>query len=246
MACNFPPNARFVPSCGDRRAVITKNVSLPENLFWYQGTPLRYQLSVYLPTDNPTAVISIDEVFIDNGNANGIMVLTPGWTLAANGPNHYTLATNAASAAGFYTVELEVDVKDAAQGVITNSAATILPWAGVSNTVTTRMGVTLQNTIPDLAVGVPVNFQYDVQNGSGVYTVSLQEGDLPNGLTMDSTGLVTGTPTEPGNLTYILHVVDANGSEVILTEEVAVSFKEAQALDCLCPTTLTLTTITLT
>jgi hypothetical protein len=43
-------------------------------------------------------------------------------------------------------------------------------------------------------VGVPYSFQLQVAGGSGNYAWKIVAGSLPAGLTMDNTGLITGTP----------------------------------------------------
>jgi hypothetical protein len=43
-------------------------------------------------------------------------------------------------------------------------------------------------------VGVPYTFQLQAAGGSGQYKWRIASGSLPAGLTMDNTGLITGTP----------------------------------------------------
>lgn len=45
------------------------------------------------------------------------------------------------------------------------------------------------------SVGVPYSFQLQAAGGSGNYAWKITAGSLPPGLTMDSTGLISGTPT---------------------------------------------------
>lgn len=49
--------------------------------------------------------------------------------------------------------------------------------------------------LPDFEFGVPYSFQMRAVGGSGNYAWKVSAGALPNGLTMSSTGLISGTPT---------------------------------------------------
>lgn len=61
-------------------------------------------------------------------------------------------------------------------------------------------------------VGVPYSSRFVVTGGTPPYTFAIIAGMLPPGLTLDTTtGVVSGTPTTPGNYTYTGQVTDANG-----------------------------------
>ena len=62
--------------------------------------------------------------------------------------------------------------------------------------------------LPDAVVGQPVDVQLNVAGGVGPYSLSAA-GTLPDGLTMDSTGHITGTPTAVGNGSVVLDVKDS-------------------------------------
>ncbi len=50
-------------------------------------------------------------------------------------------------------------------------------------------------SIPGYTVGSPYSYQMLGSGGSGLYNWSITTGTLPDGLTMNSSGLITGTPT---------------------------------------------------
>ncbi len=64
------------------------------------------------------------------------------------------------------------------------------------------------------------NIEYDnnnaavyITNGNGPYTYSLISGDLPPGISLDSSsGAITGTPTTVGNFNFTVEVSDVNGA----------------------------------
>lgn len=51
------------------------------------------------------------------------------------------------------------------------------------------------NVLPNAQEGIPYSQQLSVSGGTSPYTWSIIAGALPTGLSMDSTGLITGTPT---------------------------------------------------
>jgi hypothetical protein len=67
-------------------------------------------------------------------------------------------------------------------------SVSVLPAAVVPLVITTT-------TIPNAQVGVPYSQQLVATGGTTPYTWSITLGSLPSGLSMDSTGLITGTPT---------------------------------------------------
>lgn len=58
-----------------------------------------------------------------------------------------------------------------------------------------------------------MDYQYTVTGGTPPFTFSISAGALPTGLSMDSSGLVTGTRTTPGFYSWTVHVEDALGEE---------------------------------
>jgi hypothetical protein len=55
--------------------------------------------------------------------------------------------------------------------------------------------------IPNAQVGAPYSLQLQASGGTAPYIWSISAGALPAGLSMDSTGLITGTPTGPATTT---------------------------------------------
>lgn len=77
---------------------------------------------------------------------------------------------------------------------------------------------------PSGTVGVPYSFTFSLSPGSGSpgASWSISSGALPPGLSLssnDRTGLVYGTPTQPGAYSFYLKVTDAPGPWVCCTEE---------------------------
>jgi len=60
-------------------------------------------------------------------------------------------------------------------------------------------------------VGQPFSGQIAIAGGTPPDTLSVDAGALPPGLTLDDTGLISGTPTEPGTFTFEVDVKDSLG-----------------------------------
>jgi hypothetical protein len=73
-------------------------------------------------------------------------------------------------------------------------------------------------------IGVSFNEHLVVNGGSGPFTFSIQSGQLPGGLSLNTTtGVVSGTPTTAGTFTFTSKVVDANGNSDTVTCTITVS-----------------------
>jgi hypothetical protein len=71
----------------------------------------------------------------------------------------------------------------------------------------------LDEYIPPGFVSTGYSHQLSAYGGSGSYTWSIWSGSLPAGLSMSSSGLITGTPTTAGySLVYIRITDTANAS----------------------------------
>jgi hypothetical protein len=58
---------------------------------------------------------------------------------------------------------------------------------------------------------VPYSQPLPVAGGAGPYSYALLSGALPAGLTMSSSGVISGTPTKAGGSAFTVQVTDANG-----------------------------------
>jgi len=128
--------------------------------------------------------------------------LPPGISLTANGNGFANLFTGIPTVAGDYTYS--IDVSDS------SGQSTTVPMVHHISPLSLTPG-----SIPPMHVGAPVSLTLQPSGGLGPYQIqlSIESGtDLPPGITISNAGLVSGTPTAPGNFLVILAVSDAAGN----------------------------------
>ena len=76
---------------------------------------------------------------------------------------------------------------------------------------------------PDGTVGTPYSFQFQGSSGCKPYTFSIKAGVLPLGLSMTPAGLITGTPTAAGDVSFWGELKDncSLASQELFTMEIA-------------------------
>lgn len=86
----------------------------------------------------------------------------------------------------------------------------------------------ISESIPEGFVGVPYSYQLEACCGTPPYKIKIVEGELPAGLTMDQTGLITGTPTEVTDTTVFFRLRDHGGGNCSLVQAFAVRVNPAE------------------
>jgi hypothetical protein len=69
----------------------------------------------------------------------------------------------------------------------------------------------LTNSLPDATLGVPYSATLQAGGGTAPYTWSIIAGALPDGLSLDFAGNITGTPSAQGLFNFTVQVVDPLG-----------------------------------
>ena len=132
---------------------------------------------------------------------------------------------------GAYTWSVESGVLPTGVGLTTGGALTGTPEEGGEFTFTAKVtdgagrvatrplsltverAPLIQTTL--LApgdVGEPYAAQLVAVGGTGAYTWSVTQGALPAGLTLSTSGAITGTPTALGSTTFTIRVTDGTGA----------------------------------
>lgn len=65
-------------------------------------------------------------------------------------------------------------------------------------------------TLPDYTIGAPYSAQLTATGGSGNYAWKIAAGNLPDGLSLSLTGLISGTPTAANGTPLTFQVIDQN------------------------------------
>jgi len=83
-------------------------------------------------------------------------------------------------------------------------------------------------TLPGGTVGVPYSATLQVSGGAGPYTWAIPLGNLPAGLTLNTTtGAVTGTPTAAGTSTFTAQVADSSSPQNLITRVLTITVSKA-------------------
>ncbi|GAB4031821.1 putative Ig domain-containing protein [Spirosoma jeollabukense] len=155
-----------------------------------------------------TAIKPVPTVSLTN---NGPLTCTqPSVTLTASGATAYTFTTGSLTLAGDPASNTRVvtspgtySVVGVSQNGCTNSATT---------TVTSVATVTVVNpATTSFVVGQAVSQAFTASGGVSPRSFSVASGSLPPGLSLSSTGQLSGSPTQTGSFTAVIQAKDANG-----------------------------------
>jgi Putative Ig domain len=139
------------------------------------------------------------------------IISAPTWlSLAASTTSSVNLTgTPAPSDQGTFPVTIQV----------TDSTGTTAMSSGLTITVT-NLTITTASTLPSGAVGTAYSLQFAATGGTSPYTWSVASGStLPAGLTLSSTGLLSGTPTAAVSAaTFGITVTDSESPAVSVTK----------------------------
>ncbi|GAB4006809.1 hypothetical protein GCM10028808_09410 [Spirosoma migulaei] len=145
-------------------------------------------------------------------NNGPISCTLPAVTLTASGGNSYTFTTSGSTMIGTPGAANTVDVGTSgtytvrvanASGCVSTTTTTVtgsIPTITVTNP-TTRSGI----------VNVAFSQNFAASGGATPRSFSVASGSLPDGLSLSTTGNLSGTPTEGGSFTIAVGATDANG-----------------------------------
>jgi len=91
---------------------------------------------------------------------------------------------------------------------ITRFIAVVAVIAAIAAPVALGFGFTDGHNPPSGTVGVPYSFKFVADGGCPPYNIVLKSGALPSGLSLDSGGTLSGTPSAPGVASFWLEVRD--------------------------------------
>ncbi len=155
-------------------------------------------------------------------------VLQIGYALTTNGS--FTIPSVLSSDDILLVDASNCTIGDVAQLATVTSGVTVTEWGRftimnvVGNIVTLKNltgtpGATIPSgakfyekltTLPEFTQGDAYSFQVPGSGGSGNYAFKITSGSLPAGLTMSSTGLISGTPTGVSDADFDLEMIDTS------------------------------------
>lgn len=80
----------------------------------------------------------------------------------------------------------------------------------------------LDEFVPPFYVGVPASHALSVWGGTAPYTFTLHSGSFPAGVSMNSSGVISGTATTAGYTTACITVTDSLGCHTTTCYEIYV------------------------
>lgn len=188
------------------------NVILDNNLYYNGGSAVPAG-DVLSPSDDPNGIFG-DPVL---GDQNGLIL--PRWDPLAG---HF-LSGNSTIREEFLRLVAAYGVPGAGSAALDASdpantpAEDILGNArdansdlGAFDTVGSVLIVLDPPTLPNGSLGTPYSQTITASGGSAPYTFAVSAGTLPNGLTLGSSGVISGTPTVGGTFNFTVTATDSN------------------------------------
>jgi Zn-dependent metalloprotease len=174
------------------------------------GVNSTYSVTIVCPT------ITLDDTLTDGT----VGTAYPANSIVASGGNPaYTYAVTA----GTFPTGLTLNTNGTVTGTptaagtftFTVTATDVYGCTGVNSTYSVEMvcpTITLDDTLPDGTVGTayPAN-SIIASGGNPAYTYAVTAGTFPTGLTLNTNGTVTGTPTAAGTFTFTVTATDVYG-----------------------------------
>jgi hypothetical protein len=162
----------------------------------------------YLQLDSITAgLIGTTQIPVDLTNKIGtgtyrVIVNVPGVPGVTGSGYLAVLNFHALTTAGSNTISLS-------NGFLNNNLGTEITatWAADSVNVVDNLVITT-TSLSDGVVGTAYSATLTATGGNGTYTWSLASGSLPAGLSLSSTGTISGTPTTAGSSSFTVRVTD--------------------------------------
>jgi hypothetical protein len=117
------------------------------------------------------------------------------------------------------TSEFTLRVTDATSAT-SNRACTI----SVNDAV---LSITSAEVLPEAAAGTTYAFELRAAGGRGPYVWTVVEGAFPEGLSLDSSGRISGTPATPGTFAATIRVTDS--SQTVVSQQIRITVRPAAA-----------------
>lgn len=226
MSCgDVVPNIAYLPACGLEILSIDKTSSPLAGSLILPGDVITWTFLIQSRADAPVGII-FEDIFNDLSYVENLAV-SAGWTLTVDpgNPLRYTVENPTAVHPNIYVCTMTATAGDSISGpntvgfgTVLNEANALTPSPVVGNSVELIFGPQLVGVVGDKNLGEVVAYQYAITSGTAPFTVSLYLGELPPGLAISPTGLLSGTTTTPGSYYFTLQLLDGNGNIYLLPD----------------------------
>ncbi len=125
--------------------------------------------------------------------------LPPGLSMSQSGTISGTPSTAVTSNFSLRVTDID--------GGSTAKALTLVVKPAAPLTITTSQ-------LPKGSVGATYSQNLGASGGQTPYTWSIQSGNVPEGMTLNQTGVLSGTPEQAGSASFVLRLTDATGESV--------------------------------
>lgn len=192
----------------DNKTILDVNLQLNITHTWDGDVDLTLTspaaTTVEISTDNGGSGDNYNNTIFDDEAATSITAGTPPFAGTFR-PEGLLSAMDNASALGTWTLHVADDVS--------SDTGTLNSWSLTLTFVESCGGcptITLDDVLPDGTLGSPYNGTITASGGASPYTYSVTSGSLPNGLTLNTNGTLTGTPTASGTFNFTVTATDLN------------------------------------
>src|SRR6202158_659778 len=143
------------------------------------------------------------------------------WSVSGGG----TL-TGSTSTSATYVAPTPVTANQTAT-VTATSVADATKTASVRVIVTPPPTVATTSPLTAGTIGAAYSVSLQASGGAGAVTWSLASGTLPNGLSLSSGGVISGTPTATGTSTFTVQVADSGSPVLTATKQLSIAVNPA-------------------
>ncbi|MBV4533714.1 autotransporter domain-containing protein [Pseudomonas sp. SWRI107] len=178
-------------------ATIAGGTATLTNAFTYVAPPVAGGLSLTVAANTGSNPVTLN---LSGGPATSVAVASA----ASNG----TATANGTSIT--YTPNPGYSGTDSFTYTATNSSGTSAP-ATVSITVSAPTLTISPVSLPNPSYITPYSQNLTTSGGNGSYSYTVNAGSLPTGLTLASSGALSGTPTAGGSFNFTVTATDGNG-----------------------------------
>jgi Putative Ig domain len=160
---------------------------------------------------SPALVAAGGSPFTLTINGNNFVASNVQW----NGSPLTTTFVSATQLTALVPANLIASAGSASVTVVNAGGATSAPVIFTMGPAPTPLTVVPPSTLPSGSVGTYYSQSLYASGGTAPYSWSLLSGTLPPGLSISSTGVITGTPTAPGTAAFTANVMDAVGANAL-------------------------------